>query len=129
LGFGLFHHLVPVSIYRDCAFSLESLVMKPTKSIKTALERITSKGGVSEFMLSKPEGDTRGKIGFSTSRDPWGLGVVDKTYKEALGLIAGFVRTLPEDRQLEIKEMVNWAGSVPSGLPSHQDAALTWLQQ
>lgn len=103
--------------------------MRPTKSIKTALDRITGEDGVSEFLLSKPKGDTRGKIGFSTSRDPWGLGVVDKTYKEALGLIAGFVRTLPEHRQLAIKEMVNWTGAVPGGLPSHQDAALTWLQQ
>lgn len=103
--------------------------MKPIKSIKTALGRITGEGGVSEFVLSEPEGDTRGKIGFSTSRDPWGLGSVDMTYKEALGLIAGFVQTLPEDRRAAIKEMVNWTGAVPGGLPSHQDAALTWLQQ
>ena len=103
--------------------------MKPTKSIKTALERITSEDGVSEFTLSKPEGDTRGKVGFSTSKDLWGLGVVDKSYKEALGLIAGFVQTLPEDRRAAIKEMVNWTGAIPGGLPSHQDSALTWLQQ
>ena len=102
--------------------SKSTTMIKPTTSIKIALDRIA--GLVDAFVIE--EGPERGRVLLSTKLDPWDLGQASMRYPKALAMLADHAKHL--DGGEGIRDVVMWTGRIPTGLAAHEDEALNWLQ-